>query len=109
MRYEIVFAPTAEEDLLALRAVDRTKVLAAIEVHLRYEPTKVSKSRIKRLEGITSPQYRLRIDHLRAFYDVLYEMGEGIVEILAIREKSETIEWLRGKQDDPGTTEPGEG
>ncbi len=109
MRYEIVFAPTATEELLTLRVVDQRKVLAAIELHLRYEPTKVSRSRIKRLEGIASPQYRLRIDDLRAFYDVYYETGEGVVEILAIREKSETIEWLRGKSDDPGAAESSEG
>ena len=51
MRYEIIFAPEAEEDLLLLRANERSEVLDAIETHLRYEPEKVSKSRIKRLKG----------------------------------------------------------
>ncbi len=112
MRYEIIFAPMAEEDLFALRAVDRAKVIDAIEVHLRYEPTRESKSRIKRLEGITAPQYRLRVDDLHAHYDVIYEMGAGRVEILAILRKADSIEWLRAqreKEDDSGTTEPGEG
>ncbi|RUT08896.1 hypothetical protein DSM106972_009490 [Dulcicalothrix desertica PCC 7102] len=41
------------------------------------------------------PQYRLRIDDLRAFYDVNYTNdGDGIVEILRIREKSEAMKWL---------------
>ena len=41
--------------------------------------TKRSKSRIKRLRGLRHPQYRLRIDEIRVFYDV-----EGDrVEILA--------------------------
>ena len=71
MRYEIIFAPQAEEDLLALRANDRSEVLDSIETHLRYEPEKVSKSRIKRLEGLEWPQYRLRIGDIRTFYDVL--------------------------------------
>ena len=52
MRYDIIFAPEAEEDLLALRANERGEVLDAIETHLRYEPEKVSKSRIKRLEWL---------------------------------------------------------
>lgn len=94
MKYEIIFAPEAEEDLDGLRAYDRSKVLDAIETHLRYEPEKVSKSRIKRLEQMEWPQYRLRIDHLRAFYDVIYTTAGGTVEILAIREKSEAMKWL---------------
>jgi hypothetical protein len=36
LRYEIIFAPQAEEDLLALRANERGEVLDAIETHLRY-------------------------------------------------------------------------
>jgi mRNA interferase RelE/StbE len=41
------------------------------------------------------PQYRLRIDDLRTFYDVSYtDYGGGIVEILRIREKSEAVKWL---------------
>jgi mRNA-degrading endonuclease RelE of RelBE toxin-antitoxin system len=94
LRYEIIFAPQAEEDLLALRASDRSEVVDAIEVHLRYEPEKVSKSRIKRLEGMEWPQYRLRIGRVRAFYDVFYLPKGGVVEVLAIREKGEAMKWL---------------
>jgi mRNA-degrading endonuclease RelE of RelBE toxin-antitoxin system len=94
LRYEIIFAPEAEEELLALRANERSEVLDAIETHLRFEPEKVSKSRIKRLEGIEWPQYRLRIGDIRVFYDVV-DLDEGIVvEVLAIRAKSEAMEWL---------------
>jgi mRNA-degrading endonuclease RelE of RelBE toxin-antitoxin system len=94
LRYEIIFAPEAEDDLLSFKAHERVKVLDTIERHLRYEPEKVSKSRIKRLEGIKWPQYRLRIDDIRAFYDVINAAEEGIVEILAIREKSAAVKWL---------------
>lgn len=95
VRYEIVFIRAAEEDIAALRAIDRAKVVNAIETFLRYEPEKISKSRIKRLRGMRQPQYRLRIDDLRAFYDVSYtEDDRGIVEILRIREKSEAMRWL---------------
>jgi mRNA interferase RelE/StbE len=94
LRYEIVFAPEAVEDLLTLRANERAEVLDAIEAHLRYEPEKASKSRIKRLEGLEWPQYRLRIGDIRAFYDVFYENQGGQVEILAIRAKNEAMQWL---------------
>lgn len=94
MRYEIVFSPQAEEDLLLLRAHVRGEVVDAIETHLRYEPKKVSKSRIKRLEGLEWPQYRLRIGDIRVFYDVFELNEDTVVEILAIREKNEVMKWL---------------
>ena len=94
MAYEIIFTPEAREDMLALRAHERKKVLDAIEIHLRYEPEKVSKSRIKRLEAMESPQYRLRIDEIRAFYDVIYITADYTVEILAVKEKAEAMRWL---------------
>jgi mRNA interferase RelE/StbE len=95
VRYEIIFSPEAEEDIVALKASDRAKALDAIETFLRYEPEKTSKSRIKRLREMQRPQYRLRIDDLRAFYDVSYtDDGDGTVEVLRIREKSEAMRWL---------------
>jgi mRNA-degrading endonuclease RelE of RelBE toxin-antitoxin system len=59
-------------------------------VHLRHEPTKTSRSRIKRLRGLSRPQYRLRVDEVRVFYDV----SGATVEILAIVAKSEAESWL---------------
>jgi mRNA-degrading endonuclease RelE of RelBE toxin-antitoxin system len=94
LRYTIVFAPQAEEDLIALRASDRAKVLDAIEIHLSYQPEKQSKSRIKRLRGYRWPKYRLRIDEIRAFYDVLSTLEDRFVKILATREKAAAMEWL---------------
>ena len=112
MRYEIIFAPQAEEDLLALRAYERGEVLDSIETHLRYAPEKESKSRIKRLEGLEWPQYRLRIGDIRAFYDVFYLREGGMVEILAIREKNEAMRWLAeyGREtNDSNSAEPSKG
>ena len=94
MRYEIIFAPEAEEDLLALQANERSEVLDAIETHLRYEPEKISKSRIKRLEGMEWQQYRLRIGDIRTFYDVVNLREGGVVEVLVIREKNQAMKWL---------------
>lgn len=73
-----------------MRARDRSTVRDAIEKHLRFEPEKRSRSRIKRLRGLRRPQYRLRIDEFRVFYDV----AEQRVEILAIVSKRDVAEWL---------------
>lgn len=91
MPYEITLAPEAVEDLERLEANVRAEVRDAMEQHLRYEPTKVSRSRIKRLRGVSRPQYRLRVgDEIRVFYDV----SEETVEVLAIIPKSEADQWL---------------
>jgi mRNA-degrading endonuclease RelE of RelBE toxin-antitoxin system len=90
MPYEIILAPEAIEDLEGLKAPLRTPVKEALEVHLRHEPAKVSKSRIKRLRGLSRPQYRLRVDEIRVFYDIT----ETNVEVLAIVQKSEAEKWL---------------
>ena len=90
MVYEIIFAPEAIDDLQRLRAVDRSGIRGAIETHLRHQPRKQSKTRIKRLRGLRQPEYRLRVDDFRVFYDVI----ETEVHILAIIAKHLTYEWL---------------
>lgn len=90
MAFEIVLAPEAVEDLRRLPANVRATVRTALETHLRHEPKKTSRSRIKRLRGLLRPQYRLRIDEVRFFYDV----SVTTVELLAIVSKSEAESWL---------------
>jgi mRNA-degrading endonuclease RelE of RelBE toxin-antitoxin system len=90
MRFEIVLAPEAVEDLRKLKAAQRTSVRETLERHLRNELTKTSRSRIKRLRGLSRPQYRLRVDEIRVFYDV----SGSTVEVLAIVAKSEAESWL---------------
>ncbi len=65
--FEILLAPEAVQDLKHLKAHHRMGVCDAIEVHLRHEPTKTSKSRIKRLRGISRPQSQLRVGDTTAF------------------------------------------
>ena len=77
----------------------RTGVKETIERHLRHEPTKVSKSRIKRLRGLSQPQYRLRVDDIRVFYDVT----ETQVQIVAVVTKEQAQAWL----EEQGTREGG--
>lgn len=90
MPFAIVLAPEAVEDLARLKATARAAVKAALETHLRYQPQKTSRSRIKRLRGLSRPQYRLRVGDIRVFYDV----ADDVVEVLAIVPKSETTSWL---------------
>jgi mRNA-degrading endonuclease RelE of RelBE toxin-antitoxin system len=90
MPFEIVLAPEAVEDFRRLRANVRADLRAALETHLRHEPKKVSRSRIKRLRGLRQPQFRLRVGDIRIFYDVT----GPTVQILAIVAKLEANSWL---------------
>jgi mRNA-degrading endonuclease RelE of RelBE toxin-antitoxin system len=90
MPFAVILAPEAVEDLNSLTANLRATVREAIETHLRHEPTKISRSRIKRLRGLDRPQYRLRVGDVRVFYDV----ADKTAEILAIVNKSEADAWL---------------
>ena len=107
MRFEIVLAPRAARELRALPARHRSEVRDALETHLRHEPTKVSKSRIKRLRGMAKPQYRLRVGETRVFYDV----RDKTVEVLAIVAKRQAQRWLaeQGTPEPDGGTGEGEG
>ena len=69
----------------------RARVRDAIELHLRHQPTKTSKGRIKRLRGLYRPQYRLRVGDVRVFYDVTVTR----VEVLAVVMKSDAEAWLK--------------
>jgi mRNA-degrading endonuclease RelE of RelBE toxin-antitoxin system len=60
--------------------------------YLEHQPKRGSRSRIKRLRGLRQPQYRLRIDHMRVFYDVNDETTR--VEVLGFVNKADTPEWL---------------
>jgi mRNA interferase RelE/StbE len=92
MVYDIVLAPEAVQDLRAFKGALRAEVKDAIAEHLRHEPTRTSKSRIKRLRGVSRPQYRLRVgDEIRVFYDVT----ERTVEVLAIVRKADAESWLK--------------
>ena len=93
MRYRIVFAPEAREDYNDLRAYERASVRDAINRHLPHQPDKVSKSRIKRLRDMETPQYRLRVGEIRVFYDIV----GSEVQVLGIVPKVRASEWLARK------------
>jgi len=92
---------TPARSLRTLPALVRGEVRDAIEVQLRHEPKKVSRSRITRLRGPSQPQFRSRVGDVRVFYDVT----EAAVEILAMVSKSGARAWL----DAESTATPGGG
>lgn len=90
MHFDIELTDEAVADFKALKASWRVAVKDAMEVHLRHEPDKVSRSRIKRLRELSKPQFRLRVEDIRIFYDV----EESTVTVHAIVLKSEAASWL---------------
>ena len=93
MKYQVVIAKSAQEDFKRLNARWRSSLKEAMRIHLENAPKQESKSRIKRLKGIRQPQYRLRVDRLRVFYDVNDEQGR--VEVLDFVMKPEAAKWLQ--------------
>ena len=94
MKYAIMLSPGAVDNLKQMNTYDKAAVKELIEIHLRYEPMKESKSRIKKLRGISHPQYRLRVSNWRVFYDVV----GSTVEILALFSKQEALQWLKQRE-----------
>lgn len=92
--YSIHLKPSAIDDLDSLRKFDVTKILDGIEEHLKWEPLKESRSRIKKLKGKQPVEFRLRIDDWRVFYNVT----ENEVWILRILRKQDTISFYNNKE-----------
>ena len=98
MPYRIELSDAAKLDLRALRKSGQVKVLDKIEMHLTYQPTMRSKSRIKSLRPGTFPHYRLRVDELRVYYDVIEP--QHLVVVHGIVPKAESEVWLEQSSKD---------
>ena len=92
MKYEVAIARSAQEAFKRLDARWRSSLKAAMRKHLENTPKRESKSKVKRLKGLRQPQYRMRVDKMRVFYDVNDE--EKRVEVLGFVLKPETGQWL---------------
>ena len=93
-RFRIILKPDAVQDLHRLTRYGATTILDHIERHLRFEPTRVSRSRIKRLRGPQPADYRLRVGAYRVFYRVV---GDE-VHVLRVMHKEETREFYGEEQ-----------
>ena len=91
--YAIMLKRSAVVDLDAMRKYDATQIADAMERYLQYDPTKESKSRIKRLRGVSNPDYRLRVGDYRVFY-IVDEMARR-VEVLRIMHKDQTLRYYK--------------
>lgn len=91
MKYDIVLTETAKGHYIELDARVRALIRKGLNNYLACEPMRVSRSRIKRLRATEHPEYRLRLDRYRVFYDVNLQT----VVVLAIVPKDQTDEWLR--------------
>ena len=91
--YEIILKRSAIADLDALRKYDASQIADAMEKHLLHDPTKESKSRIKRLRGIRHPDFRLRIGDYRVFYVV--DEDARRVDVLRVMHKDQTLPFYR--------------
>jgi mRNA interferase RelE/StbE len=90
MRYRVTLSPEARTHYHGMSAYDRAKLRDTIDDHLQHAPAAESKSRIKRLRDMRKPQYRLRVDDLRVFYDGVRDE----VIVLGIVEKTHAEDWL---------------
>ena len=91
MPFRIDFDPQARADVASMRGFERAATLDTIQRILTQSPTMISRSRIKRLRGLSSPEYRLRIGEIRVFYDVY----EDEVYVLRILPKDESDQYLK--------------
>src|SRR5882672_548068 len=83
--YRMNYVPLVVRDMEAMRAFDRATVVNAIQRHLSHEPSRVSKSSIKKMKQPFWSQFRLRVDEFRAYYDV--EEAERHVIVLRVTRK----------------------
>lgn len=83
--FKIVYVEKAREELKLLRAFDQKKIIDGIESHLRHEPTKVRRTRIKQMNQPFWSEYRLRIEDFRVYYNV--DSQESTVTVLRVLEK----------------------
>lgn len=93
MRYEVIVAKDAQAQFAKLDARWRSRLKKEMHRHLQNHPKRGSKSRIKRLCGLRQPQYRMRVDSMRVFYDVNDKIRR--VEVLGFVDKADTPRWLK--------------
>jgi mRNA-degrading endonuclease RelE of RelBE toxin-antitoxin system len=89
--YEIFLKPTAVKDMDRLSRFDAVAVSDVMEECLSNDPAKESKSRIKRLKGISNPDYRLKAGDYRVFYAI--DGAAGQVNVLRVLHKEEIQEY----------------
>ena len=83
--------PSAVSDLDRLRKFDAALVADAMDKHLAQAPERPSKSRIKRLRGLSNPDYRLRVGDFRVFYNI--DESADTVVVFRVLHKDQTRQY----------------
>jgi mRNA-degrading endonuclease RelE of RelBE toxin-antitoxin system len=91
--YTSILKRSAIADLDGLQKYDATQIANPMERHLQHDPTKEGKSRIKRLRGISNPDYRLRVGDYRVFYVV--DEDARRVDVLRVMHKDQTLPYYK--------------
>jgi mRNA-degrading endonuclease RelE of RelBE toxin-antitoxin system len=100
MAYEVVYSRRARDHLRALSARDRSIVMDAIEQQLGEQPTVETRNRFRMRPNPLAP-WELRVQHLRAYYDVRTE-PEPTVQVVAIGIKRRDRVSIGGEELDLG-------
>jgi mRNA interferase RelE/StbE len=87
--YDIDYADEAVNDITSFRFFDQKKLFEAIAIHLKHEPTRISRSRIKQMVQPFWSQYRLRVEDFRVYYDV--DEDKRAVHVLRVLEKGREV------------------
>ncbi len=90
-RFEIERKQAVAKDLRQIDQADQKKIFSAILKYPEHIPDEPHGTRIKKMEHIEQPQYRLRVGDYRVFYDV---EGKRVV-ILGIVHKKKAEKWLK--------------
>ena len=93
--FRILFAPSAIEDLKALRRADQQRVRSETRAQLVHEPLIPTRNR-KRLRPNRLATWELRVGDLRIFYDV--DDGLGTVLVTAIGVEVGSRLTIRGQE-----------
>ena len=83
-------ATSADRDLQEIPIQAQRKILSEIQLRLKAEPFRETKTRIERLTGTVPPVCRLGIVVYRTYYRIV----DGRVIVLAILHKKDNERWL---------------
>jgi mRNA-degrading endonuclease RelE of RelBE toxin-antitoxin system len=92
MSYSVIYSTAATRQLRGLRAFDRAAVIDAIETILTINPTLESQAKVKVLRQPAPTAYRLRVNEVRIYYDVVNDT----VYIVQILGKPDSLRYLGG-------------
>ena len=93
--FEIKFTTDAIEDLRWFKKAERKRIIAALEVALRYEPAVETRNR-KRLRANQLAEWELRAGKLRIFFDI--DPKNRLIKVEAVGYKKGNRLFIHGEE-----------